>query len=102
MAGVAQVSHDDDGCFLEKLFVDPGFMERGIGRALFRWSRLVAAGFGAREMIVEADPDAVPFYRAMGCTPAGTAQSGSIPNRILPRLVCRLGDGAANEISADE
>lgn len=95
MAGVAQVSHAEDGCFLEKLFVDPRFMGRGIGRALFQWSRLAASELGAREMIVEADPDAVPFYQAMGCASAGTALSGSISGRHLPRLICPLDNGPA-------
>ncbi len=90
MAGVAQVSHDEDGCFLEKLFVDQPFMGQGIGRKLFHWSRSAASAHGASEMIVEADPDAVPFYQAMGCISAGTAPSGSISGRQLPRLICYL------------
>lgn len=92
MAGVAQVSHCVAGCFLEKLFVDPPFMGRGIGRRLFQWSCAAASELGACEMVVEADPDAVPFYVAMGCVPAGTAASGSISGRKLPRLICRVGE----------
>lgn len=88
IAGIAQVSRDEDRCYLEKLFVDPPFMGQGIGRTLFAWSRGAAAKLGAGEMIVEADPDAVPFYLAMGCKSAGTALSGSIAGRQLPRLVC--------------
>ncbi len=90
LAGVAQVSNSEDGCFLEKLFVDPAFMGQGIGRTLFRWSCAAASQLAAINMIVEADPDAVPFYVAMGCTPAGKAPSGSISGRFLPRLICHL------------
>ncbi len=90
LVGVAQVSNGNDGCYLEKLFVDPSHMGKGIGRQLFDWSRSAARRLGATVMIVEADPDAVPFYRAMRCTPAGTAPSGSIPGRTLPRLTCSV------------
>lgn len=93
LVGVAQVSSGADGCFLEKLFVEPARMGRGVGRMLFDWSVGAARDFGARELIVEADPGAVPFYRAMGCTDAGTAPSGSVPGRRLPRLVHSLGNG---------
>ena len=90
LAGVAQVSIDEVGCYLEKLFVAPSRMGEGIGRVLFRWSATAARDLGADQLIVEADPDAVPFYRRMGCIEAGTAPSGSIPGRQLPRLVCQL------------
>lgn len=90
LLGVAQVSYADDGCFLEKLFVDPSNMKKGIGRTLFEWSRSAAQKLGASQMIVEADPDAVPFYLAMDCKEAGTASSGSIPGRTLPRLIYQI------------
>lgn len=96
LAGVAQVSNSDDGCFLEKLFVDPAFMGQGIGRKLFRWSCAAASQLGATRMIVESDPDAAAFYLAMGCTPAGQAKSGSISGRFLPRLICHLNDRRAH------
>ncbi|HMB74867.1 MAG TPA: GNAT family N-acetyltransferase [Kiloniellaceae bacterium] len=90
LVGLAQVSCDETGCFLEKLFVDPASMGQGVGRKLFQWSLGAALRFGATEMIVEADPDAVPFYKAMGCEAAGEVPSGSIPGRSLPRLIHRL------------
>ena len=43
---------------------------------------------GLRETV--ADPDAAPFYVHMGAEPAGEAESGSIPGRLLPRLVHKL------------
>lgn len=90
MAGVVQISNDEAGCFLEKLFVDPSRMGEGLGRNLFSWAVSAARELGAAEIIVEADPDAVPFYRRMGCVDAGFAPSGSIPGRQLPRLIYRL------------
>lgn len=90
LAGVAQVSSGAEGCFLEKLFVDPPWIGRGVGKRLFGWAVSAAAGRGAAEMIVEADPGAVPFYVAMGGAQAGKAASGSIPGRRLPRLIRAL------------
>ena len=90
LVGVAQVSCDAEGCYLEKLFVDPDHMGKGVGRRLFGWSVQAARDLGGTEMIVEADPDAAPFYRAMACRDAGEAPSGSIPGRSLPRLVYDL------------
>ncbi|WP_370032244.1 GNAT family N-acetyltransferase [Qipengyuania mesophila] len=91
LVGIAQVAQAVDGCFLEKLFVDPGAMNLGTGRRLFEWAVDCARGIGATQIVVEADPDAVPFYRKMGCKSAGSVPSASIPDRQLPRLVFDLG-----------
>ena len=85
--GVVQLSYDNGACFLEKLFVEPDHIGHGIGKVLFRWAVDAAAARGVGEIIVEADPDAVPFYTAMGCRAAGTVASGSIPGRQIPRLI---------------
>ncbi|MEM9669431.1 MAG: GNAT family N-acetyltransferase [Pseudomonadota bacterium] len=90
LAGVAHVAMDAEGCFLEKLFVDPDRMGEGIGRALFDWSVEAARGLAADTLIIEADPGAVPFYLKLGGVEDGWASSGSIPGRKLPRLVYRL------------
>lgn len=92
LVGVAQVSLEEGTCFLEKLFVDPDDMNQGIGRLLFLWSVDVAKQMGAGQMVIEADPQAAAFYKNVGCKPAGTAVSGSIKGRVLPRLTYPLDD----------
>lgn len=87
MLGVAQVSNDEQDCFLEKLFVDTDAMGMGVGRILFDWAIEAARELGANELVIEADPDSAPFYHKLGCENAGWAPSGSIPRRKLPRLV---------------
>ena len=87
MAGLAQVTFDETGCYLEKLFVDTDRMGLGYGKALYAWALTVARGMGAPEMVIEADPDAVAFYEKMGSVRAGNAPSGSVAGRTLPRLV---------------
>ncbi|MEO0989394.1 MAG: GNAT family N-acetyltransferase [Pseudomonadota bacterium] len=93
--GVLHVAVDAKQAWLEKLFVDPGAMGRGIGRALFASGADWARAEGADEMVIEADPGAVPFYRRMGAHPAGQVPSGSVPGRVLPRLVLRLSSAGA-------
>ena len=88
--GVVQVSRDGSDAILEKLFVEPERLRGGVGGALFRWAVESARALGAYRIVIEADPDAVPFYERMGAVVDGTAPSGSIPGRQLPRLVLAL------------
>ena len=69
------------------LFVEPECQGRGVGRALWGKLEARAAARGARRIGVDSDPAAAPFYLRMGMGPAGAAPSGSIPGRMLPRLI---------------
>jgi GNAT superfamily N-acetyltransferase len=88
--GIVQVSNGPDGCYLEKLFVEPEHMGRGIGRLLFGWATKTATDLGVNEMIVEADPGAAQFYESMGCIEVGQVISGSIPGRTIPKFTVKL------------
>lgn len=90
VVGVAQVSAEGATAHLEKLFVEPGQLRGGAGRTLFAWAKTTARECGATHLVIEADPGAAPFYRRMGARDDGTAPSGSIPGRVLPRLVLTL------------
>lgn len=82
--GVAQVSAD--GGELMLLYVDPGAMGLGLGRALLKDAADRARAAGVRTLRIEADPNAAPFYQRLGAVVVGTAPSGSIPGRSLPLL----------------
>ena len=84
--GVAQVKVVDDEADLLKLFVEPSALRSGTGKALLVWATDVAKKLGATRLIIEADPDAAPFYRRMGAYDVGQAPSGSVPGRMLPKL----------------
>jgi len=88
--GVAQVRVTGRDADLAKLFVEPAALRGGVGRALFAWATDAAREMGAQRMVIEADPDAAPFYRHLGAHDAGLAPSGSIPGRMLPRLTLDL------------
>jgi GNAT superfamily N-acetyltransferase len=88
--GVAQVRMAVSDADLQKLFVEPAALRGGVGRALFVWARDAARGMGAARMIIEADPDAAPFYRHLGARDIGLASSVSIAGRMLPKLALEL------------
>ena len=86
IVGVAQIAVAGDDAELAKLFVAPGTIGTGVGKILFIWAADEARRHGAKQLWIEADPDAAAFYRRMGATDAGSVPSGSIPGRFLPRL----------------
>lgn len=87
--GVMQVKVPGEAELL-KLFVEPHALRKGTGRVLFAWAAEVSRRKGASRMVIEADPDAAPFYSRLGARTAGEAPSGSIPGRLLPRLTFDL------------
>ena len=86
IVGVAQVTIEIHDADLAKFFVEPGSLRQGVGPLLFAWVREASREGGAKRLVIESDPGAVPFYIRMGAVDAGHAPSGSIPGRILPRL----------------
>jgi GNAT superfamily N-acetyltransferase len=87
---VAQVKLFGQEADLTKLFVEPSALRGGIGKVLFVWATEAARSMGATRLVIEADPDAAPFYRRLGARDAGLAPSGSIAGRRLPKLVLDL------------
>ncbi len=51
---------------MEKLFVEPDRIGTGCGRRLWQHAVETARQFGADALVLDADPHAAPFYRAMG------------------------------------
>ena len=87
IVGVAQIKVAGSEADLLKLFVEPTTLRSGVGQTLFVWATDHAISKGANRLVIEADPDAVPFYRRMGAEDCGFAQSGSIAGRMLPKLI---------------
>ena len=89
--GVVQVKQIGEGeADLTKLFVEPSALRGGVGKVLFAWAIDAARSMGATRLVIEADPDAAPFYRRLGARDAGLAPSGSIAGRVLPKLALDL------------
>ena len=70
---------------LEDLFVDPGYMRRGIATALIGRIAEVLRARGAERLEVTANPHALGFYRSAGFTDCGVAATefGSAPRMVL-------------------
>ncbi|OIJ64004.1 GNAT family N-acetyltransferase [Streptomyces mangrovisoli] len=72
---------------LGMMFVDPDAIGQGVGRLLFTHVVETARALGFTRFTIDADPNAEPFYEAMGGVPAGRVPSGSIPGRTLTRYL---------------
>ncbi len=70
---------------LEDLFVHPGWMRRGIATALVGRIADVLRARGAERLEVTANPHALGFYRAVGFTGCGVADTdfGTAPGMML-------------------
>jgi N-acetylglutamate synthase-like GNAT family acetyltransferase len=90
ITGVAQVEINGDQAELLNLYVEPARLGGGIGRRLFAWAVEHARQAGAGQLMIDADPNAAPFYRSVGAADIGFSPSGSIPGRSLPRLAVTL------------
>lgn len=71
---------------LGMLFVDPDSIGRGLGRRLLQHVLTQARTLGFRSLTIDADPNAEPFYLAMGARTIGRTPSESIPGRELPLM----------------
>ncbi|MFF8710927.1 GNAT family N-acetyltransferase [Streptomyces sp. NPDC015184] len=78
---------------LGMMFVAPEALGRGIGRLLFEHTMTEARRLGFVRLTIDADPNAEPFYLAMGAVRVGATPSGSIPGRVLPLLEYDLTTG---------
>jgi GNAT superfamily N-acetyltransferase len=92
VVGLAQVRVTGAHADLLKLFIEPALIGAGVGRLLFEWATAKARELGAIRMMIEADPEAAPFYERMGAHRAGFVPSGSIPGRMLPCMLMELGE----------
>ncbi|MEX2632086.1 MAG: GNAT family N-acetyltransferase [Tistlia sp.] len=91
IVGLSRLAFEADGAGgttaeILLLFVEPGLLRAGVGRALFAAMEEEAGRRGAARIAAGADPGAEGFYRRVGMVRVGEEPSGSIPGRLLPRL----------------
>jgi ribosomal protein S18 acetylase RimI-like enzyme len=75
---------------LGNLWVVPEAIGTGLGRRLWQDAVTTAGQAGFASLRIEADPNALGFYQAMGAKQIGEAPSGSIPDRTVPVLLFEL------------
>jgi ribosomal protein S18 acetylase RimI-like enzyme len=78
---------------LGNLWVVPEAIGTGLGRRLWQHAVGTARKAGFASLRIEADPNALGFYQAMGAKQIGKAPSGSIPGRTVPLLLFELSRG---------
>jgi GNAT superfamily N-acetyltransferase len=85
LVGFATWAETADIIELEDLFVDPDYMRRGIATALVGRIAQVLRARGVERLEVTANPDALGFYRAVGFTDCGVAETdfGPAPRMVL-------------------
>ncbi|MDD9380730.1 GNAT family N-acetyltransferase [Streptomyces sp. ZAF1911] len=76
--GLASLDGEPPFGRLGLLFVEPAAIGGGVGRLLYRDVLRRAAGLGFRRLLIDADPHAAGFYRAMGAV-ASSSESESGP-----------------------
>ena len=85
IAGFATSVPAGDVIELDDLFVDPGWMRRGAGRALVLDAMAIARGRGAGRLEVTANQHALVFYRR-----AGFVADHEVPTRFGPGIRMHL------------
>jgi GNAT superfamily N-acetyltransferase len=85
IVGFATWAEADGTVELEDLFVDPGYMRRGIATALVGRIAEVLRARGVERLEVTANPDALGFYRAAGFIDCGVTETdfGAAPRMVL-------------------
>jgi GNAT superfamily N-acetyltransferase len=88
VAGFFSLRQEAGVWYLDHLWVAPGHMGRGVGRALLQHAAHLASRFGAEELRVYSEPRAEGFYRALGAERLGfvEAPTPDQPKRALPLL----------------
>jgi len=86
IAGFYSIDGEPPEGELGNLWVVPEQIGTGLGRRLWNHAVATAREAGYSALHIEADPNAVGFYLAMGADQVGEAPSGSIPGRTLPLL----------------
>ena len=72
---------------LAHLWVDPTSIGRGVGSTLFRALCIHARTAGHRRLVVDSDPNALDFYKKMGCLVVGMTPAPVLgASRELPHL----------------
>jgi predicted N-acetyltransferase YhbS len=65
-------------------------MGQGVARALWESVRTEAAARGIKSFVIEADPNAAPFYMTLGAEKIGEKESSMVPGRFFSILRIRI------------
>ncbi len=83
IAGCFAFRGEKGSLWLDSLFVEPEWIGRGVGRALWERALACARALGAHAFTFESDPHADRFYVRMGAIRTGAHASRVDPSRTL-------------------
>ena len=90
--GYYAVCHLDSNTYeLDALFVEPTFIGKGVGKELMDHGKALVTELGGTKIILQAEPNAEPFYLKAGANIVGKKESQSIGGRYLSLLEIDLG-----------
>src|SRR5690606_25317439 len=81
---------NDETLELVSLFIDTWAIRQGFGQMLWDYAIAYARGHGYRQVTLESDPNAEPFYRRQGAVETGRRESTLMPGRVLNIMTCTL------------
>jgi GNAT superfamily N-acetyltransferase len=82
---------DGADAVLDHLWMEPGWMGRGLGRELLSHAMKTARARGATRLQIDSDPHAEEFYRRMGARRVGEVRADvDDVQRVLPRMEITL------------
>ncbi|WP_373085623.1 GNAT family N-acetyltransferase [Sneathiella sp.] len=94
IAGFYFLSEEQAQAELQLLYIDPSYIGCGYGRCLFNSAVETAIRLGHPNLRIEADPNAVGFYRKMGARQTGWCRSDISDGHELPLMILDLSKGA--------
>lgn len=92
VCAVVQLDPRSEPWDVAALWVAPGAMRQGHGRALMRHAAAFARSRGQVELAIDADPHALAFYTGLGARQVGAlaAPTTGEPHRVRPQLLLPL------------
>ncbi len=90
IAGFHFLSLEGTRAELELLYIAPHSIGKGYGAVLFQDAVTTALSLGCTDLRIEADPNAVGFYKRMGAKHKGWVRSEADEDRELPLLMLSL------------
>lgn len=84
VVGLASLEGEGVRARLGLLFVEPAAIGRGVGRLLYRDVLRRATALDMGRLLIDADPHAAGFYRAMGAVAASGGPEGLVRFEVAP------------------
>ncbi len=84
IVGFYSIILEDDGYYLDNMFILPEYIGKGLGKSLWGHMLEVFSAMKVQAFKLVADPFAAGFYSAMGAVQIYEKESSTFPGRKLP------------------